>query len=73
MIRNEVKDLIASTGFAVITTKKCSHEFLFQYLFSSGIDRQFYQLLVGSNYPAINSSDVRKLKIPFPPLSEQKP
>ena len=72
LIRNEVKDLIASTGFAVITSKNCSNEFLFQYLFSSGIERQFYQLLVGSNYPAINSSDVRKLKIPLPPLSEQK-
>ena len=72
LIRNEVKDLIASTGFAVITAKKCSNEYLFQYLFSSGIERQFYQLLVGSNYPAINSSDVRKLKIPLPPLPEQK-
>lgn len=72
LIRNEVKDLIASTGFAVITSKNCSNEFLFQYLFSSGIERQFYQLLVGSNYPAINSSDVRKLKIPLPPLPEQK-
>ncbi|EMS33170.1 Type I restriction-modification system, specificity subunit S [Mariniradius saccharolyticus AK6] len=72
LIRNEVKDLIASTGFAVITAKNCSNEFLFQYLFSSGIERQFYQLLVGSNYPAINSSDVRKLKIPLPPLPEQR-
>lgn len=72
LIRNEVKDLIASTGFAVITAKNCSNEFLFQYLFSSGIERQFYQLLVGSNYPAINSSDVRKLKIPLPPLPEQQ-
>lgn len=72
LIRNEVKDLIASTGFAVITSNKCSNEFLFQFLFSSGIERQFYQLLVGSNYPAINSSDVRKLKIPLPPLPEQK-
>ncbi len=72
LIRTEVKDLIASTGFAVLTSKKCSNEFLFQYLFSSGIERQFYQLLVGSNYPAINSSDVRKLKIPLPPLPEQK-
>ncbi len=72
LIRNEAKDLIASTGFAVITAKKCSNEFLFQFLFSSGIERQFYQLLVGSNYPAINSSDVRKIKIPLPPLPEQK-
>lgn len=72
LIRNEVKDLIASTGFAVITANKCNNEYLFQYLFSSGIERQFYQLLVGSNYPAINSSDVRKLKIPLPSLPEQK-
>ena len=72
LIRNAVKDLIASTGFAVITAKKCDAEFLFHYLFSSGIDKQFYQLLVGSNYPAINSSDVRKLKIPLPPLPEQR-
>lgn len=72
LIRNEVKDLIASTGFAVITAKGCSNEYLFQYLFSSGIERQFYQLLVGSNYPAINSSDVRTLKIPLPPLPEQR-
>ena len=72
LIREEVKDLIASTGFAVISTNKCYNEYLFQYLFSSGIARQFFQLLVGSNYPAINSSDVKRLKIPLPPLSEQK-
>jgi len=72
LIKNDVKDLIASTGFAVITAKKCSSEYLFQYLFSSGMERQFYQLLVGSNYPAINSSDVRRLKLPLPPLPEQR-
>jgi len=71
-IRDDVKDLIASTGFAVITAKKCNNEYLFQYLFSTGISKQLYQLLVGSNYPAINSSDVRKLKLPVPPLPEQK-
>jgi len=71
-IRDDVKDLIASTGFAVITAIKCNNEFLFQYLFSTGISKQFYQLLVGSNYPAINSSDVKKLKLPVPPFPEQK-
>lgn len=71
IIRNEVKDLIASTGFAVIRTTKCNNEYLYQYLFSQQIARQFYQLLVGSNYPAINSSDVRKLKVALPPFPEQ--
>ncbi len=72
LIRENVSNLIASTGFAVLTAKKCSNEYLFQYLFSGAISKQFYQLLVGSNYPAINSSDVRKLNIVLPPLPEQK-
>src|SRR5690606_27689696 len=65
-------DLIASTGFAVISCKNIYNEYLFQFLFGNSIQKQFYQLLVGSNYPAINSSDVKKLKIPLPPLPEQK-
>ena len=73
IIRDEVKDLIASTGFAVITSKNELHnEYLFNFLFSNIIKRQFHKLLVGSNYPAINSSDVENLKIPLPPLQEQK-
>jgi type I restriction enzyme S subunit len=71
-MRNEVKDLIASTGFAVITPKENDGEFIYHFLFSQLISKQFYQLLVGSNYPAINSSDVRKLKIVKPSLAERK-
>lgn len=71
-LRSEVRDLIASTGFAVITPTKCEGEYLYHFLFSESIQKQFYQLLVGSNYPAINSSDVKKLKIPLPPLPEQR-
>lgn len=70
-IKNDVKDLIASTGFAVITPKSNDGEFVFQYLFSDSISKQFYELLVGSNYPAINSSDVKKLKIIYPSLTER--
>lgn len=71
-IRDDVKDLIASTGFAVITPKSNDGEFIFQYLFSNSISKQFYELLVGSNYPAINSSDVKKLKIIYPSFTERK-
>lgn len=71
IVRNEVKDLIASTWFAVISCDKCINEFLFQFLFSNIIQKQFYQLIVWSNYPAINSSDVKSLKFPLPPLPEQ--
>ncbi len=72
IFRHDVENVIASTGFAVLTAKSCVNEYLFQFLFSSSINQQFHRLLVGSNYPAINSSDVKKLKIPLPPLGEQK-
>ncbi len=64
---------IASTGFAVISCKEdLDPRFLFHNLFSRASSAQFYSLVVGSNYPAINSSDVKKFKIPLPPLPEQK-
>ena len=71
IIRDTIKDLIASTGFAVITCTKINNEFLFQYLFTKNLMKQIESFLVGSNYPAINSSDVKNLKIPYPPLKEQ--
>lgn len=71
IIRDDVKDFIASTGFAVITCTTIFNEFLYQYLYSSDFMRQIEALLTGSNYPAINSSDVKHLKIPFPLLEEQ--
>jgi type I restriction enzyme S subunit len=72
IIKEDIKDLIASTGFAVISTVRCHNEYLYHFLFTSILQKQFYQLIVGSNYPAINSSDVKKLKILLPPFSEQK-
>lgn len=71
MIKSPVEDLVASTGFAVISPKSCDPEYLFHYLYDDQLSRQLHQLLVGSNYPAINSSDVKKLKIPLPPPLEQ--
>ena len=71
LIKNEVKDLIVSTGFAVLTPKQIKSEYLYQYVFSQPVSKQFYQLVVGSNYPAVNSSDVSHLKIAVPPLPEQ--
>lgn len=72
-IEDDAKDLVASTGFAIIRTKNIvDSSFLFQFLFGSKMEAQLYNLVVGSNYPAINSSDVRNLKIVKPPLAEQK-
>lgn len=73
IIKTDKKDLIASTGFAVIdVNSKFDSYFLYHFLFSHQMEGQFHALVVGSNYPAINSSDVRRLKVPLPPLPEQQ-
>ena len=72
-IKNNVADLICSTGFSVIRTNidTVNAEFIFHHLFANDIERQINTLLSGSNYPAINGCDVKSLQIPFPPLPEQ--
>ncbi|MDH0624086.1 restriction endonuclease subunit S [Pseudomonas chengduensis] len=64
--------LVASTGFAVLTPKHgvCS-DYAFHYLFSNHITEQIESIVAGSNYPAINSSDVASLSIYCPNYKEQ--
>ena len=58
---------IASTGFAVISASdNVNANYLYQYLFSDDIQRQVNALVTGSNYPAINSSDLRELQVSVP-------
>lgn len=66
-------DWVCSTGFSVVRCKEdVSHEgFLFQCLFSRSVEAQIEKLISGSNYPAINSSDVRALEILTPEFDEQ--
>jgi type I restriction enzyme, S subunit len=68
------KDWVCSTGFAVLRCKAdlSISEFLFAHLFGDNIEKQIETLIAGSNYPAISSGDVRKLKIPVPNVKEQK-
>lgn len=73
-VRHADGNVIASTGFAVIRAKAgiASPEFLYQSLLSSHVDAQIETLSVGSNYPAVNSADVKGLQLPAPPLPEQQ-
>ncbi|EKE02606.1 MAG: Type I restriction-modification system specificity subunit S [uncultured bacterium] len=69
----EVQDVICSTGFALITPAKSNDStFIYQTLYSNFILNQIDKLLVGSNYPAINSSDVENLKIIYPQSSSER-
>jgi len=64
---------VCSTGFCVVRCRSGMTEphYLYFHLFSEGVTRQIEALLTGSNYPAINSGDVRALQIPFPAYKEQ--
>ncbi len=62
----EKEDCVCSTGFAVITSnKKCDSLYIYHNIFTENINNQIKRLLVGSNYPAINKTDVERLKIPY--------
>ncbi len=64
---------ICSTGFAVLRCRdKILPEFLLYTLFSKLLVYQFNKGMVGAQYPALNTSQVKKLRVPFPPLPEQK-
>lgn len=67
------QDLICSTGFSVLRPKDSvsNSGFLFFHLFGSIVNNQIEMLISGSNYPAINSGDVKGLKIPLPSYKEQ--
>lgn len=67
-------NVIASTGFAVIRARSGIAEpaFIYQSLLSRNVDAQIEKLTVGSNYPAVNSADIKGLLLPIPPLPEQQ-
>ena len=71
----QVANAVCSTGFAVLRAKHglSVPYFLFSQLFSEGVNDQIDKILSGSNYPAINSQDVKLIEIPCPPqVSEQR-
>ena len=67
------KEYICSTGFAVLTSKsEICMKYIYQILYANYIEKQISNMLVGSNYPALNTSDILNIKILLPPLDEQK-
>lgn len=73
MIGGAHRECVASTGFSVLTPKSgvCG-DYLYHYLFGVHITGQVNALVVGSNYPALNSSDVAGLSVYCPEFAEQK-
>ncbi len=72
--RSQVANAVCSTGFAVLRARPgvADPSFLFAQLLGHTVNQQIHKALAGSNYPAINSVDVRMLEIPCPPTVEEQ-
>lgn len=66
--------LVASTGFAVLRARPevGDSSFLAHYCLGSQATAEARRMEVGSSYPAVNESDVRRFRVNTPPLSEQR-
>lgn len=68
------KNLIVSTGFAVLSSKKdkIDSKFLYYCLFSNMMLDQMTSMMGKGAYPSINQNDVQNLIVWLPSLEEQK-
>ncbi|MCG3704333.1 restriction endonuclease subunit S [Aliarcobacter butzleri] len=64
-------DYVASTGYAQIRAKESSH-FLYQKLHTDNFVNKVLLRCTGTSYPAINSTDLSKIKISIPSKQEQE-
>jgi type I restriction enzyme, S subunit len=66
------ENYVASTGYAQLRAKG-SNRFLYQSIHTDSFVGRVIAKCTGSNYPAINSSDLAEIQLPIPPtLPEQK-
>ena len=61
---------VASTGYAQIRTKH-NPDFIYQLLHTKGFTDQVINRCTGTNYPAINCTDLSGIEINFPSIHEQ--
>lgn len=62
---------VASTGYAQLRTKN-NAKYLYQFLHTEQFIQKVLVRCTGSNYPAINSNDLSKIRISLPILAEQQ-
>ena len=63
---------VCSTGFAVVRPDRDLHPHFLRHLpFADQVTRQLVAWQCGTNYPAVNERDIRRLLVPVPPPDEQ--
>ena len=73
LINSNKQSYVSSTGYAQLRTRSIANTFFTYYLLhTESFVKKVLSLSTGSNYPAINSKDLSKIKIYLPSLDEQK-
>lgn len=73
LIRESRPNLICSTGFAVLRAKEILNPvYLYQYTLTDLFIEQLNNKMVGSNYPAVNATDLRETLIIYPSDIEEQ-
>ena len=68
---NDGYEYVASTGYAQLRPHECP-EFLYQLLHTNPFVKSVLARCTGSNYPAINPSDLACISVPLPQKPEQR-
>ncbi|MCR6587345.1 restriction endonuclease subunit S [Campylobacter insulaenigrae] len=73
-IRENIKDSIFSTGFAILKgNQQIKSKFVYiLFMLSNDLMQQIEEKMPKASYPSINIEDIKNLKIPLPPLQEQE-
>jgi type I restriction enzyme S subunit len=71
-VSNPPENLVASTGFAAIRPRGVHAGFLGYLLHAEYLMSEVIARSVGISYPAINASELMRLKAPIPTLQEQR-
>lgn len=66
------KQVVASTGYAQMRVEKGDNRFLYQLLYTDKFNYDVNLRCTGSNYPAINSSELSAIRVTIPCEEEQK-
>lgn len=73
IIPKKFDNQICSTGFAVLTSKgNVLPKYLLYVLFSNLVIHQCNNMMVGAHYPALRIDQVARIRIPLPPIDEQR-
>lgn len=71
-ITNDFDNQICSTGYCVLRPNSAvDGPFLYYWLLTDEILHEVDSVQRGANYPAIRDSDLKRIKLPTPPLPEQ--